>query len=248
VILLLTGFWLIWWNGQGLQVSDARIGRRVFTAMSMVAALVAVLVPPLFTVNAITGAREARTLPTLFLGSWRSTTLVLTRLALPAARASGLILASFVAVSSVKLVLGGVSASEILTSQLLLLLLSLVMVSAGFCCSTLFRDVHVAAGLLYLVVLLAVGAPVLTAPLIARLANAELLIGAELLVNPLIATASAIGLDLMRTELIYDLSPIGQRRFAYPSWLEVAAFYLLLSALLFCASVWRVQRMRREIT
>lgn len=100
----------------------------------------------------------------------------------------------------------------------------------------LTRDVHDAAAAVYLVLLAASGGVVFAAPLLARITGAGLIAGL-LLANPLVGMASATGFDLMRTDLLYQITPIGQRFFDYPSWQAAATVYTGVAALCTAASM-----------
>lgn len=58
-----------------------------------------------------------------------------------------------------------------------------------------------------------------------------------LLANPVIAIASAAGIDPLRGEALYQLSPIAHRRFTYPSWDTTLVTYTAAAALLVLASL-----------
>ena len=52
-------------------------------------------------------------------------------------------------------------------------------------------------------------------------------------VSPLVTSASAAGIDLYRTETMYQLSPLASLGFAYPSWSLACAMYLAAATLAF---------------
>jgi hypothetical protein len=58
----------------------------------------------------------------------------------------------------------------------------------------------------------------------------ESTIDAALLANPLIAATAASDIDLLRSDLLYRLSPISHRRFTYPAWQATTAAYGLFAA------------------
>jgi hypothetical protein len=69
------------------------------------------------------------------------------------------------------------------------------------------------------------------------------LIDATLLASPVVATAATAGLDLVRTEPLYRLTPVAHRQFTYPEWYAACAAYL--TAAMFCfAGVVRSLRWR----
>ena len=72
--------------------------------------------------------------------------------------------------------------------------------------------------------------------------NASFLIQPSLVVNPFVGLASAMEFDLLRAEPFYQICPIGQRKFDYPSGWTVASVHLLVSLSLFWRCVVRIRR------
>lgn len=68
-------------------------------------------------------------------------------------------------------------------------------------------------------------------PLAANLPTA--VVNAALMASPIVSTASAADVDLLRTDLLYRISPLAHGRFDYPSWFAPLAAYgtLLLISL-----------------
>jgi hypothetical protein len=64
-----------------------------------------------------------------------------------------------------------------------------------------------------------------------------------LLTNPIVATASAAGVDIFRSALLYELLPIAHREFQYPAWQSSAAIYACVAVATFLIAA-RAQRMR----
>jgi hypothetical protein len=85
--------------------------------------------------------------------------------------------------------------------------------------------------------------PVWIGPAIESTTHASALIPGSLLINPFVGMASALRFDIFRVEPFYQISPIGQRRFNYPSWYSVASLYLLVSLFLYWRSRVRLFRM-----
>jgi hypothetical protein len=67
-------------------------------------------------------------------------------------------------------------------------------------------------------------------------------LNATLLVNPIIASAAAADIDLLRGDTLYRLSPIAHRRFDYPAWPSAFALHAAVAAAGFSA----VALIRRE--
>lgn len=64
-----------------------------------------------------------------------------------------------------------------------------------------------------------------------------------LLTNPIVAAASAAGVDIFRSALLYELLPIAHREFQYPAWQSSAAIYACVAVATFLIAA-RAQRMR----
>ena len=58
-------------------------------------------------------------------------------------------------------------------------------------------------------------------------------VNAALMASPIVSAASAADVDLLRTDLLYRISPLAHGRFDYPSWFAPLAVYgtLLLISL-----------------
>jgi hypothetical protein len=78
------------------------------------------------------------------------------------------------------------------------------------------------------------------------MAHAGGLIQAVLLINPFVGVSAVLGYDIVRTEGLYHLSPIGQRQFVYPPWYVAAAVSLLAAFGLIAGTIWRVAYLRRH--
>jgi hypothetical protein len=70
-----------------------------------------------------------------------------------------------------------------------------------------------------------------------------LFLNALLIANPIVATASAAGVDIFRGALLYELSPIAHREFQYPAWQSSASIYACVAVATFLIAA-RAQRMR----
>ena len=91
-------------------------------------------------------------------------------------------------------------------------------VAASFCRSELD-----AAGLAVALALVAAAAILVGGPRTADLSEGA--IDRALLANPLIAVSAAADMDLLRREMLYQLSPVSHRRFTYPAWQTTTASY-----------------------
>jgi len=51
------------------------------------------------------------------------------------------------------------------------------------------------------------------------------IVNAALSASPIVSTASAANVDLLRTDLLYRISPLAHRRFDYPAWYSAFLWY-----------------------
>lgn len=107
---------------------------------------------------------------------------------------------------------------------------ALAFVALGAASARIFRDELDAAGGALVAALVVTAGLLAAGPSAADLPTPAL--NAALAASPLVATASAAGIDLLRTEALYQLSPLGQRRFDYPSWPLAAGSYVVAAACL----------------
>jgi hypothetical protein len=166
------------------------------------------------------------------------------RMASPAILASLLCLGPAAGALAARLLLGGVPAWDIVRAFIVLLGIAVFALALGLYCSILCYDVFSAAGLALLVMLMLCTGPIWTGPAIEATANASLLIQSALSVNPLVGIASALNYDIFRAEPWYQICPVGQRRFDYPSWYSTVSLNGLISIFL----LWRAAAGIRKLT
>ena len=132
----------------------------------------------------------------------------------------------------------------IVRSHVALGLVSLAVAAVGSFSASLAADpLDAAAWALLLSVLSAVG--VLAAgPGIAEVPTSA--INAALQASPVVAIASAADFDLLRTDLVYRVSPLAHLRTDYPTWLGTSALYGGLALALFLALSRTVDRRMRS--
>ena len=121
----------------------------------------------------------------------------------------------------------------------------LALASFGALCAAIFVDVLDAAAAALLTVLVAAAGLIGSGPASADLT--ERAINAGLLASPVIAATAAARIDLLRSALLYQLSPIAHRRFEYPDWESVSAWYLLVAGCCLLM-VWKLRRHRSPFT
>jgi len=90
------------------------------------------------------------------------------------------------------------------------------------------------------IALFATGAILLGGPALADAPQA--FVAAGLLASPLVTTAAAAGLDVLRTDVLYQVSPLAHVRLAYPAWQAAAGLYLLVALAGFAGAARAVRR------
>lgn len=212
-------------------------------AILLRAALIALAVPALALPALAT--ERGQGLVALYLGRWRAPTLLLAKSALPAAAAGLAIAGSGLPLWARAGTLGAPPFAALARAELVLTTFALAALALGLLCSTLIADLSAAAAVVYAAVALTLVAPVLGGPLLERLPDAQGAIQATLASSPVIAVASALDFDILRTETLYRLSPIGQRRFTYPSAESLSLLFLAFALLAYAAAAWRLAAARR---
>jgi hypothetical protein len=137
----------------------------------------------------------------------------------------------------------------VLSSHAVLACVTLALAALGAVLGTLFGDpldaaaVAVGAALAAGYGVLVAGAPAgqLPAPLLE----------AALLASPVMTVATAAHVDLVRSDIWYQISPLAHMRLEYPAWTTVCGSYLLAGCVGFAAIVWhragRVPEHEREL-
>jgi hypothetical protein len=161
----------------------------------------------------------------------------------PLLAAVGLCLAPALAALFLKAFFGGLPAPAIVAAALALMPFAVCALALGSYCSLACRDLFSAMGLALLITVVVCTGPLWLGPVIDATPDASLLIQSSLAVNPFAGLASALEFDLFRSEPFYQICPIGQRKFDYPSWWTVASVLALASLPLFWRSVVRIRRM-----
>lgn len=125
----------------------------------------------------------------------------------------------------------------VLRSHATLLAVTLTLAGGGGVCAALLRDpldaaaVSLAAALLAAGGLLVAGAPVADVP--------ESLLAFGLAANPLVLVASAAHIDIVRMDLLYQISPLAHMRMNYPGWYGACAGYLAVALACFAGLTWK---------
>lgn len=137
----------------------------------------------------------------------------------------------------------GMTMALAIRSHATLCAVALALTALGALCRTLCRDVLDAAAAA-IVVSIAISAAVLVGgPALAEWPQA--LVDMGLLASPPIAVSASAGLDLLRGEVLYQLSPISHRRFTYPAWHTSVLTYAAAAAV-FTAAGFRKSHIKQE--
>ncbi len=134
----------------------------------------------------------------------------------------------------------GEAAGAIIRSHVTLATAGLALAGVGAWCGLGFRHPLDAVGCSLGVSLVATGAILAGGP---ALADApQPLVAAGLLASPLVTTAAAAGLDVFRTDVLYQVSPLAHVRLDYPAWQAAAGLYLLVALACFAGVARAVRR------
>jgi hypothetical protein len=122
------------------------------------------------------------------------------------------------------------------TSHLVLACATIALAALGALLGTLFRHPLDAAGVAITIAftasygVLAAGAPVGGLP--------PAVLNAALLASPVMTVATAAHVDLVRSDIWYQISPLAHVRLEYPAWGTVCVSYLLAGCVGFVAAMW----------
>ena len=134
----------------------------------------------------------------------------------------------------------------LVASHLTLAIAALTVSSIGAAAGVYF-DHPLDATACALAVSLAAGCGVLvTGPLVDAAPSA--IVNSALVASPIVATASAADIDVLRGELLYRFSPIAHSQFAYPAWPVACGTYAVVAAACFAFIVTLSNRGRRMIS
>jgi hypothetical protein len=114
----------------------------------------------------------------------------------------------------------------VLVSHATLAVTGLALAALGGWFGSTFRDPLDAAAFSAGAALVAALGLFAAGPLVADLPTG--IVNAALSASPIVATASAADVDLLRTDLLYRVSPLAHRRFEYPRWYSPLVWYGVL--------------------
>lgn len=137
----------------------------------------------------------------------------------------------------------GIPAGPVIQAFLMTLAITVFALSIGSYCAVVCKTAFSAAGLAWLILTLICTEPIWFGPIINVAPDTPILIQASLLINPFVGVASALGFDVLRSDPFYQICPIGQLRFQYPSCWSVALFNLFMGLMIFWRSATRIRRL-----
>jgi hypothetical protein len=198
------------------------------------------LVVPFVTVPLLSGPGRVRAAAAVAAGAM-SRRVVLAGLRAATARAAAIVLIGALALAGLSLAGRGPALPALAALQVMLVFVALGVIALALFFSAIFADPLDAAACTYAVVALLAGAFLLAGPFIARSPDASGIIKTVLIVNPLAGVASALDADPLRGEVLYQLSPIGQRRFEYPAPWMVGSAYAAAAIAFAAGASWRTR-------
>jgi hypothetical protein len=141
----------------------------------------------------------------------------------------------FAAVSSL-LTLGwmaghNAAARSVVESHLTLIAVGLALAAWGALCGAVCRDALDAAAVSLLTAMIAAGGLLVAGAVVADLPRSMTAIG--LTANPLVVLASAARIDIVRMDVLYQISPLAHVQIDYPAWNVASAWYVAFALLCF---------------
>jgi hypothetical protein len=130
-------------------------------------------------------------------------------------------------------------------SHLILLAVTLALSSWGALCAAWCRNPLDAVALSLVTVGMISGGVLVAGGLVAELP--QTMIELALIASPLVAVASGAHIDLVRMDVLYQISPLAHMRFDYPAWETACRLYLMLASGCFLGLIWRC-RIRQSVS
>lgn len=153
-------------------------------------------------------------------------------------------IASSLAIGAAAWQLGALDAAVLLRSHATLAASALALGALGVFCASMFRDVLDAAAVALIVAVVAALGLLVAGPAVANVP--EPAIDTGLVASPVVAIAASAGIDIIRGEVLYRLSPIAHRRFEYPAW-HLASLWYLFAAGVFASGTFVSCARRRRL-
>jgi hypothetical protein len=219
------------------------LGQAQFAVVFMAELTLVLFLVPLLAANMMASEKRGRQAVRFLLPQPEPARRIWAAFSFPLLTTVGLCLAPALAALLLKAFFGGMPAPTIVAASLALTPPAVCALALGSYLSLVCRDLVSALALALLITVLVCAGPVWLGPVIDATPDAALVIQPALAVNPFVGLASAIEFDLFRAEPFYQICPIGQRKFDYPSCWTVASVQMLASLPLFWRSVVRIRRM-----
>jgi hypothetical protein len=122
-------------------------------------------------------------------------------------------------------------------SHLILLAVTLALSAWGALCAAWCRNPLDAVALSFVTVGVLSGGILVAGGVVAELP--QTMIELALIASPLVAVASAAHVDLVRMDVLYQISPLAHMRFDYPAWETACGLYLMLASVCLLGLIWR---------
>ena len=240
MILFIMAFFAVCLGGTlGLNVhltGNTSFGYAPSVYLFFIVLLLTVFLVPLLVIYKISAEKRGITLAQLLSAGSGGIGLAVRIVRVPAAITLVLCLVPGFSALIVSGIFGGIPAAVILRASLIITIIGIFVLCLGFLCSIHCRNAYSAAGCALLVIVLISLEPIWFGPVIHATPDASYLIQPSLLINPFVGVASAIDFDIFRTSPLYQICPIGQRKFEYPAYTSVGLFYLIVSLVMFWGS------------
>jgi hypothetical protein len=138
--------------------------------------------------------------------------------------------------------IGSPPAISVFKTFLIVLAIALPALLIGFYASIICKHMLSAAGLALLIIILICTEPIWFGPMISK-ADMPALIQGSLLINPFVSVASSLNFDILRADPFYEICPIGQLRFQYPTYWLAVLFNLSMALVIFQRFIAGIRRM-----
>ncbi|MCG9127222.1 hypothetical protein JT359_06415 [Candidatus Poribacteria bacterium] len=134
---------------------------------------------------------------------------------------------------------------QLLQTFIVLGVYSLVTGTLGICSARIFRDSIFGTECTYVILSILIGSPFLLMPLDRYFQSIQEFIQPTLHFNPIIAICHIYdGIDIFRTPLLYELTPITSYDFSYPEWYLIGFWFILLGCCSFVLT-WLISKKNR---
>ena len=127
---------------------------------------------------------------------------------------------------------------DVIASQAVLAGFVLAVASLSVFLMRSFRNAVDVAGLVYVTVVVCVAGLVFVGPIVSS-TGGDGVVRAAIVVNPFVGVASALEFDLLRSEWVYRISPLGRRGLEYPSPYSVLGVYSFGTIMFLFGAGWK---------